>query len=301
MNGLYAGLQLVPHPVLHQPLQRLRVGMTGTVGLDMAAELLPAAAEVFAQVAQVHRLAAVLVGGHAGDDLGHHGAGHLKALGGLDQLAIHHGTVVQHVPDVDETAVEDRLDEIVRVVEVDGSLVVGLGDDIRQQQTAGQVPAHLAGDVVPLGGGDHGVFVGVLLGQLLVLIAQQGQDGLVGGVGLAHQGPVIAIDDIGFGQVELVLLHQPLLHQVLDILHQHPGALEGLDAVDHRVDAVLGQPLIGGDLCIGLLYGTDDLTPVVIDDVSVSLDYFHGAHSSQVFCLVGTNRWKTAAGLPPES
>ena len=86
--------------------------------------------------------------------------------------------------------------------------------------------------------------------------------------------------------MEFVLLHQPLLHQVLDILHQHPGAFEGLNAVDHRVDAVLGQPLIGGYLCIGLLYGTDDLTPVVIDDVSVSLDYFHGAHSSQVFCLV---------------
>ena len=177
-------------------------------------------------------------------------------------------------------------------MEVDGSLVVGLGDDIGQQQTAGQVPAHLAGDVVPLGGGDHGVLVGVLLGQLLVLVAQQGQDGLVGGVGLAHQGPVIAVDDIGFGQVELVLLHQPLLHQVLDILHQHPGAFEGLDAVDHRVDAVTGQPLLGGYRCIGLLYGTDDLAPVVIDDVSVSLDDFHGAHSSQILSLVQKTRAK---------
>ena len=88
-------------------------------------------------------------------------------------------------------------------MEVDGPLVVGLGDVLGQQDAPGQVPAHLAGDVVPLGGSDHGVLVGVLLRQLLVLVAQQGEDGLVGGVRLADQGPVIAVNDVGLGQVEL--------------------------------------------------------------------------------------------------
>ena len=104
-------------------------------------------------------------------------------------------------------------------MEVDGSLVMGLGDILRQQDPPGQVPAHLSSDIVPLGGGDHGVLVGVLLSQFLIFVAEQGEDGLVGGVGLAHQGPVIAVDDVGLGQMELVLRHQALLHQVLDVLH----------------------------------------------------------------------------------
>ena len=226
-------------------------------------------------MAQVHALAAVLVGGHTGDDLGHDGAGHLEALGGLDELAVHHGAVVQHVPDVDKAAVEDGLDEVVGVVEVDGPLVVGFGDVLGQEDAAGQVPAHLAGDVVPLGGGDHGVLVGVLLGQLLVLIAQQGEDGLVGGVSLAHQSPVIAVNDIGLGQVELVLRHQALLHQVLDVLHQHAGALQSLNAVDDGVDALLGQPFLLRHLGVGLSNGNGDLAAVIIHNRAVTFDHFH--------------------------
>ena len=93
-------------------------------------------------------------------------------------------------------------------MEVQNALVMGLADLLGQQDAAGQIPAHLAGDVVPLGGGDDGVLVGVFLGQLLVGVAQQGENGLVGGVLLAHQGPGIAVDDVGLGQVEFVPLHQ---------------------------------------------------------------------------------------------
>lgn len=192
----------------------------------MLAELLPAAAQILAQVAHVHALTTVLVGGHAGNDLSGDGAGHLEALGGLNELTVHHGAVVQHVADVDEAAVENRLDKVVGVVEVDGALVVSLGDILRQQDAAGQVPAHLAGNVVTLGGGDHGVLIGVLLGQLLILIAQQGEDGLIGRVLLAHQSPGITIDNVSFGQIELVLIHQALLHQVWS---SSTGSLPGPD------------------------------------------------------------------------
>ena len=85
---------------------------------DLPAELFIAAAQVFAQVADIHALAAVLVGGHAGDNLGHHRAGNLKALGAFDHLAVHHGAVVQHVADVDQAAVKNRLHKIICVVEM---------------------------------------------------------------------------------------------------------------------------------------------------------------------------------------
>ena len=241
----------------------------------MLAELLPAAAQVLTQVAHVHALAAVLVGGHAGDDLGGDGAGHLEALGGLDELAVHDGAVVQHVPDVNEAAVEDGLDEVVGVVEVDGALVVGLGDILGQQDAAGQVAAHLAGDVIPLGGGDHGVLVRVLLGQLLVLVAQEGEDGLVGGVLLAHQSPGIAVNDILLGQIELVLVHQALLHQVLDVLYGQLVLAHVLNAPHDGLDAVQAQALLLSHFSVGLLDGSYDLAAVILHNGAVALNDFH--------------------------
>ena len=136
------------------------------------------------------------------------------------------------------------LNKVVGVVEMNGPLVVGLGDMLRQQDAPGQIPAHLAGDVVPLGGGDHGVLVGVLLGQLLVLVAQQGQNGFVGGIGLPDQRPVVAVNNVGLGQLEFIALHQSLLHQVLDILHQDALALLRLNAVDNRVNLRPAQPVV---------------------------------------------------------
>ncbi len=275
LEGLHPVFQLAAHLVVHQAVHGGLVHLAGALIGHVGLEFLPAFPQIPAQVAQVHALAAVLVGGHAGDNLGDHRAGHLKALGALDELAIHHGPVLQHVTDVDEAAVEDGLDEVVRVVEVDGPLVVGLGDVLRQEDAPGQVPAHLAGDVVPLSGGDHGVLVGVLLGQLLVLVAQQGQDGLVGGIGLPDQGPVVAVNNIGLGQVEHVPLHQPLLHQVLDVLHQDALALLSLDAVDDGVDPRPIQTFLRRDLGVGLLNGDHNLAAVIIYAASVPFNNLH--------------------------
>ena len=275
LEGLDPIFQLTAHLVVHQPVHGGLVHLAGALIGHVGLEFLPAFPQIFAQVAQVHALAAVLVGGHAGDDLSDHCAGHLEALGALDELAVHHGSVLQHIADVDETAVEDGLNEVVGVVEVDGPLVVGLGDVLGQENTPGQVPAHLAGDVVPLGGGDHGVLVGVLLSQLLVLVAEQSQNGLVGGVGLPDQGPVIAVDDIGLCQVEHVPLHQPLLHQVLDVLHQDALALLGLNTVDDGIDLLPADPLLLRYLGVGLLYGNNDLATVVVHAGAVPFNDFH--------------------------
>ena len=289
LDGLHAALELVPHPVIHQTLHSRLVHQAGALIGDVLAELLPAAAQILAQVAHVHALAAVLVGGHAGNDLSGDGAGHLEALGGLNELAVHHGAVVQHVADVDEAAVEDGLDKVVGVVEVDRALVVSLGDILRQQDAAGQVSAHLTGNVVALSGGDHGVLIGVLLGQLLILIAQQGEDGLIGRVLLAHQSPGITIDNVSLGQIELVLIHQALLHQVLDLLHGQLIPAQILNAADNGLDPVQAQLLLLGDLGVRLLDCGDDLAAVVVHNGTVPLDNFHkGSHRCSPSLVIGS-------------
>ena len=300
LDGLHAAFQLVPGAGPGQLLHGGVVQLGG--GLPGAAEvLLIGEPQILAQVAHLHRLAAVLVGGHAGDDLGDYGAGHLEALGGLNELAVDHGAVVQHIADVHQAAVEDVLNKVVRVVEVEHALVVGLGDVLGQEDAPGQVPAHLPGNVVPLGGGDGGVLVGVLLRQLLVVVADQGEDGLVGGVGLAHQGPGVAVDDVGLGQLVLAGGHQLGLHHILYVLHQQAlAALGGRHRVGDVVDGGLVQAVGLVHRLVGLLDGGYDLRAVELNDGIVSLDHFHGSSpflsvSNWLYPVPSTRR----AGLVP--
>ena len=179
------------------------------------------------------------------------------------------------------------LHKVIRVVEVEHALVVGLGDMLGEQDAPGQVPAHLAGDVVPLGGGDGGVLVGVLLRQLLVVVADEGQDGLVGGVGLAHQRPGVAVDNIGLGQLVLSGSHQLGLHHVLDVLHQQAIAAAGFG---HGIGDGLNGSLVDAaglvHRSIGLLDGGDDFCSVKLHNGVVSFDDFHGAGSLLMMVLL---------------
>ena len=72
---------------------------------------------------------------------------------------------------------------IIRIMEVDDALLMGLHDVPGQQQPLGQIAGDLAGHVVPLGGVHHRVLIGVLLLGLLVTALDQGEDLIVGGVG----------------------------------------------------------------------------------------------------------------------
>ena len=275
LDGLDAVGQLGAQTLVHQLVQQFLVHLPAGGLQNLALEFLLAPPQVLAQVADVHALAAVLVGGHAGDDLGGDGAGHLEALGAFDELAVHHGAVVQHIADVDEAAVEDGLNEIVRVVEVEQTLVMGLGDLLRQQDAAGQVPADDAGDVVPLGGSHGGILVGVLLRHLLVGVVEQAEDGLVGGVLLPSQRAEVAVEDVGFGELVLAALHQLPFHHILDVLHQQPGPVQRAYCIGDGIDALLVDAVFWVHSGVGLLDGDNDLRPVKIHRVAVSLDYFH--------------------------
>ena len=200
-------------------------------------------------------------------------------MGLFDHGAGDDGAVLQHVLQVHQVAVVHVLGEIVGVVEVDDALLVGLHDLPGQQQAVGDVPGHLAGHIVPLGGVHHGILVGVLLLGLLVVALDEGEDLVVGSVGLAHQGPGIAVGDVVLGHLKGTVGHDVVLHHVLNFLHGggavHLLALQlhGLgDAPDlHGSHAVrLGHRVVGlGDGHLDFLDIEGDLSPVALDDLHV--------------------------------
>ena len=173
LDGLNAGAQLVLKTQLHDFLLCPLIQGTAELLLQLETELLPALAQIFPKVLNVHGLAAVLIAGHGRDDLGGDGTGHLEALGGFYHFSVDRGAVVQHVLNIYQAAVENRLDKIIRVMEMKHAIVMGQGDMLRQQHTPGHVPGDLTGDVIPLGGSQTCVLVGILLRQFLVLIADE--------------------------------------------------------------------------------------------------------------------------------
>ena len=87
----------------------------------------------------VHRLPAVLAARDSGDHLCHDRTRDLETLRALDQFPIHHRTIFQHVPDVDQTAVEDRLYEVIHIVEMQHAFLMCLYDLFRQEDTLCQI------------------------------------------------------------------------------------------------------------------------------------------------------------------
>ena len=87
----------------------------------------------------VDGLAAVLAAGDLGDDLRRNRAGNLEGFRRIDFLAVDDRTVGQHVFEVDETAVEHGLNDVVHIVKMDGAAVVSLDDVGGNQFAAGNV------------------------------------------------------------------------------------------------------------------------------------------------------------------
>ena len=198
---------------------------------------------------------------------------------------MHHRTVVQHIAQVDQAAVEHGLDEIVRIVEVDDPFIMGPGNLFRQHHTSRQVPGNFPGDQVPLGGNHDGVLIGVFLHNILIFIADQAQDGFIGGIGLADQGPVVPIDDIGLSQFVPATDHDLFFHHILDIFHQQTLFVLMFYKRSNLFDIFLGKPLVFFYGFIRFRDGRYDFAPVKGNGRAVSLYYFHCHNTPTCFLI----------------
>ena len=90
-------------------------------------------------------------------------------MGLLNHGAADNGSVLKHVLQIDQIAVVHMLCEIVRIMEMNDSLIVGGHNLRRKQDTLGDVLAHLAGHVVALYAVDRRVLVGIFLLYFLIV------------------------------------------------------------------------------------------------------------------------------------
>ena len=155
---------------------------------------------------------------------------------------------------------------------------MSLHDLTGQQQAVGDVTAHLAGHVVPLGGVHHRVLIGVLLLGLLVVALDEGEDLVIGGVGAAHQRAGVAVGNVVLGHLEGPVGHDVVLHHVLDLLHGggtvHFLTLQ-LHGFSDAADLHRGHAVGLVHVLVGLGDGYNDLGDVKGHLGTVALDDLH--------------------------
>ena len=136
----------------------------------------------------------------------------------LDQRTGDHGTVLQHILQIDQIAIVHMLCKIVHVVEVDQPLIVRFDDLRRQQQPPGDVLGNFPGHVVALDTVDGRILIGIFLLDLLIVALEQAHDLIVGGVCLADQIAHIPVGNVFFGDFEGAGLHDSGLDDILNFL-----------------------------------------------------------------------------------
>ena len=228
LNGLNATLQFCTQTFLYQVFQSFFVKFAAGNFQNIASEFIIATTQVFAQVADINRLTAILGRSNGSDDLGHNGAGNLEAFGAFNHFAIHYSTFIKHVADVNQAAVEDRLNEIVSVMEVKHAFIVSCGDFFRQDDTSGQVFRNFASNQVALSCSHNSVFVGVFFHNIFVAVTNQGQDGFVSGVSFTNQSAFVTVNDVLFCQFKFTSVHQAMFHDVLDIFYKQTHSVARL-------------------------------------------------------------------------
>ena len=164
-------------------------------------------------------LSAILAGGYLGNDLGGDIAGGGETVGLLDQSSADDGAVLQHVLQVDQITVVHMLGKIIRVMEMDEALLMGVYNIRREQEALGDILADFSSHVIPLYTVDRGILVGIFLLHLFIVALDKAQDLLIRGIGFAHQSAAVAVGDITSGHIEGPLIHDLILYHILNLFH----------------------------------------------------------------------------------
>ena len=188
LDHLHALNDLIAHPHFCHAVDSLLVCLLTkalVLPTDIPPELFPAHLNKRCQMGERDALSAVLGAGDLGNDLRGNIARCGETVGLFDHGLTDDRAVLQHVLQIDQTAVVHVLCEVVRIMEVDDTGIVRLGDIVGQQEPCGNVLADFTCHVVPLYAVDHRILVGVLLLYFFVFKIQQAENLPVCGIGLA--------------------------------------------------------------------------------------------------------------------
>ena len=211
---------------------------------------------------QRKRLTAVLIARNLRDNLRRDIAGGKEAVRLFNHGFTDDRAVLQHILQIDEVTVVFLLRKIVGIMEMNDALFMCLDNILRQQDTHGQVLAHLTRHIVALGRVDNRIFVGIFLLDVLIEMINQSQNFIICRVRFTSEFPLIPIAHILLCHLIAAHLHDADFYHILHIfdmcdMRQRFQLL--FYGICYRLNLVLIQSMNRLNLKIGSLYGIDDL------------------------------------------
>ena len=188
-------------------------------------------------------------------------------MGLIDKGLADHRTVLQHILQIHEIAVVHVLCKVIRIVEMDQSLLICLNDFFRKKKSSCQVLADLTRHIITLYAVDDRVLVGILLHHFLIITLDKRKNSVIRGIAFSHQRSCITIFNIASGHIKCTLSHDLIFHHVLHFFHGnrtvHLTALK-INILRDLFDLFLGQFFPKCSL-IGLSDGSYNLLNVKIN------------------------------------
>ncbi len=169
----------------------------------------------------VDALAAVLAAGDLRDDLRRHGASDLEGFRRVDFFAVDDGSIRQHVFQIDEAAVEHRLNDVVHVVEMDRAAVVRLDDIEGNELAAGDVFGHFAGDEIALGRDDLRIFIGIFVHDFHICLADEADDVFVRRIDVALESLHRFVIFVRTRRRRIVVFQKFVVDLIFDGINRH--------------------------------------------------------------------------------
>ena len=166
--------------------------------------------------------------------------------------------------------------EIIRIMKMNNTFFMGFYNLLWKQDTHSQILADLTSHVITLGRVDHRILVRILLLYFFVQLVDQGQNPIIGSVGLAGQLSLIAVTHILLCYLVSTHLHNAGLDDILDILYMDRMS-HACDLVSYilryRLDLVRIHLMQLICLFIGSVDRIDDLMQVKVHFFPASLDH----------------------------
>ena len=109
--------------------------------------------------------------------------------------------------------------KIIGIVEMYNSLLMSFYNILWQQEALGNILAYFSCLIITLHATKSLILVNVILLYILILAGKQRQNLVVGRIGLSYQSTFIAVSNIISGYRIRTLIHNQVLHQILNLFY----------------------------------------------------------------------------------
>ena len=281
LDGLNATGHLIVKALLHH-ITQLFCGKLNTNRVHLVhnslANLAARNINKRSKVSERNGLAAVLAGRHLCNDLCCNVTRRREAVWTFNKRTGNDRAVLKHIVKIDKIAVVHVLRKVIRVMEVNETLIVSLHNILWQKLALNKIFGNLTGHIVTLYGNNSRILIGILLFNFFVVALYQRKDLIVCCIFLASLVLYVSVDNVLASHLKVIKGHQLILDKILDFFYRN-GVSGFHTLVSHikcsKTDLTVSKALLSANLSVCLSNSILNFIDVKRYFRTVALDNLH--------------------------